>query len=102
MAAVKIARRGVLRTFALTAATSAIGLASAAVKPSAAAVEPALKPPGATHLDAIGAGAYGHAISTTHPAPGRLVNLKPCNFTIAATRFRPRPRPDVCLTLSDR
>jgi hypothetical protein len=53
--AVKIVtgRRGVLKTFALTAATSAIGLASAAAKPAAAAVESALTPPGATHLDAF-------------------------------------------------
>jgi intracellular sulfur oxidation DsrE/DsrF family protein len=43
----------VLKTFALTAATSAIGLASAATKPAAAAVESALTPPGATHLDAL-------------------------------------------------
>jgi hypothetical protein len=47
------ARRGVLRTFALTAVTSAIGLASAATRPAAAAVESALTPPGATHLDAL-------------------------------------------------
>src|SRR5258707_5440878 len=46
-------RRSVLRTFALTMATSAIGLASAAAKPAAAAVESALTPPGATHLDAL-------------------------------------------------
>jgi hypothetical protein len=39
-------RRGVLRTFALTMATSAIGVASAGVKPAAAAVESALMPPG--------------------------------------------------------
>ena len=43
-----------------------------------------------------------HAISTTHPDPGTIVNRKPCNFTIAVTRFRPRPKPAVCLTLSDR
>jgi hypothetical protein len=55
MAAVKMttARRGVLRTLALTAATGAIGLVSAGLKPAAAAVEPALTPPGATHLDAL-------------------------------------------------
>jgi intracellular sulfur oxidation DsrE/DsrF family protein len=46
-------RRGVLRTFALTMATGAIGLASAGAKPAAAAVESALTPPGATHLDAL-------------------------------------------------
>ncbi len=46
-------RRGVLRTFALTMATSAIGVASAGGKPAAAAVESALMPPGATHLDAL-------------------------------------------------
>jgi hypothetical protein len=46
-------RRGILRTFALTAATSVIGLASTAAKPAAAAVEAALTPPGATQLDAI-------------------------------------------------
>jgi hypothetical protein len=55
MAAVKIitARRGVLTTFALTAAASAIGLVSAALKPAAAAAESALTPPGATDLDAL-------------------------------------------------
>src|SRR5258708_16619153 len=55
MTAMKIiaGRRGVLRTFALTMATGAIGLASAAAKPAAAAVESALMPPGATHLDAL-------------------------------------------------
>jgi hypothetical protein len=47
-------------------------------------------------------GADGHAISATHPDPGTIVNRKPCNFTIAVTRSRPRPRPDMCLTLSDR
>jgi hypothetical protein len=46
-------RRGVLRTFALTMATGAIGVASAGAKPAAAAVESALTPPGATHLDAL-------------------------------------------------
>src|ERR1700730_12376457 len=46
-------RRGVLRTFALTIATGAIGLVTAGTKPAAAAVESALTPPGATHLDAL-------------------------------------------------
>ena len=46
-------RRNVLRTFALTTAAGAIGLASARAKPAAAAAEPALTPPGATHLDAL-------------------------------------------------
>lgn len=46
-------RRGVLRTLALTAATSALGLVSAGLKPAAAAVESALTPPGATHLDTL-------------------------------------------------
>ena len=46
-------RRSVLRTFALTMATSAIGLASAGGRPVAAAVESALTPPGAAHLDAL-------------------------------------------------
>src|SRR6202521_2993028 len=46
-------RRGVLRTLALTAATGAIGLASARAEPATAAVESALTPPGATHLDAL-------------------------------------------------
>src|SRR5882757_3403020 len=46
-------RRNVLRTFALTTAAGAIGLASAVAKPAAAAVESALTPPGATHLDAL-------------------------------------------------
>ena len=55
MAAMKIVtgRRGVLKTFALTMATSAIGLASAAGRPAAATVESALTPPGATHLEAL-------------------------------------------------
>jgi hypothetical protein len=55
MTAVKIVtgRRGVLRTFALTAVTGALGLASAAIKPAAAATGSALTPPGATRLDAI-------------------------------------------------
>src|SRR6266446_6974063 len=55
MTAMKIVtgRRGVLRTFALTMATSAIGLASAGDRPVAAAVESALTPPGATHLEAL-------------------------------------------------
>jgi hypothetical protein len=55
IAAVKViaGRRGVLRTLALTAATSAIGLVSAGLKPAAAAVESALTPPGATHLDTL-------------------------------------------------
>jgi intracellular sulfur oxidation DsrE/DsrF family protein len=45
-------RRGALRTFALTMATSAIGLAWGD-RPAAAAVEPAWMPPGATHLEAL-------------------------------------------------
>jgi intracellular sulfur oxidation DsrE/DsrF family protein len=55
MTAMKITtgRRGVLRAFALTMATSAVGLASAAAKPGATAVEAALTPAGATHLDAL-------------------------------------------------
>jgi intracellular sulfur oxidation DsrE/DsrF family protein len=55
MAAMKITtgRRGVLRTFALSMATGAIGLASAGARPAAAAIESALTPPGATHLDAL-------------------------------------------------
>src|SRR5580692_12471101 len=47
-------------------------------------------------------GTCGHAISTTQPGPGTIVNRKPCNRVIAATRFRPRPRPDACLVRSDR
>ena len=46
-------RRGVLKTLALTAATSVIGLASARAEPATAAVESALTPPGATQLDAL-------------------------------------------------
>src|SRR5258705_8650369 len=55
MTAMKIitGRRGVLRTLALTMATSAIGLASAGGRPAAAAVESALTPPRATHLEAV-------------------------------------------------
>jgi hypothetical protein len=46
-------RREVLRTFALSVATSAIGFASAGARPATAAVESALTPPGATHLAAL-------------------------------------------------
>ena len=46
-------RRCVLRTLALTAATGAIGLASARAEPATVAVESAETPPGATHLDAL-------------------------------------------------
>jgi hypothetical protein len=44
-------RRSILRTLALTAATGAIGLASA--RAESATVESALTPPGAAHLDAL-------------------------------------------------
>jgi hypothetical protein len=46
-------RRGVLRTFVLTMATGAIGVASAAAKPATAAVRSALTPPGATYLEEL-------------------------------------------------
>src|ERR1700737_2042626 len=46
-------RRHALRTFALTMATSAIGVASAAAEPAVAAVGSALTPPGATNLDEL-------------------------------------------------
>src|SRR5260221_896906 len=46
-------RRDVLKTLALTAATSAIGLASGRAEPATAAVESALTPPGATQLEAL-------------------------------------------------
>src|SRR5438876_11734946 len=46
-------RRHVLRTLALTMATSAIGFASATAERSPAPIVPALTPPGATHLDAL-------------------------------------------------
>jgi hypothetical protein len=46
------ARRGILRTLALTMATTAIGVASVAAKP-AVAVGSALMPPGAAHLEAL-------------------------------------------------
>ena len=46
-------RRGVLRTLALSLATSAIGLASARAQSGTATVESALIPSGATHLDAL-------------------------------------------------
>ena len=46
-------RRSVLKTFALSMATGAIGLASAQAKPATAAVELELTPPGAMHLDAL-------------------------------------------------
>jgi hypothetical protein len=47
------ARRSLLKTLALGAATSAVGFAPAAVRPAAAALESALTPPDATHLDAL-------------------------------------------------
>src|ERR1700682_1174120 len=55
MTAMKIVtgRRGILRTFAFTMATSAIGVASAGFKPAAGAIESALMPPWTTHLDAL-------------------------------------------------
>src|SRR3954463_5313078 len=46
-------RRSVLRTIALTVATSAIGLASVAARPAAAAAKSALTPAGAAHLEAL-------------------------------------------------
>jgi hypothetical protein len=46
-------RRGVLRTLALTAATSAIGLAYVRAESATAAVESVVTPLGATHLDAF-------------------------------------------------
>jgi hypothetical protein len=46
-------RRGVLRTFALTVTTTAIGVASAAAEPAAAAVRSALTSPGATYLEEL-------------------------------------------------
>lgn len=44
-------RRDILRTFAFTIATTAIGVASAAAKPATAAIGSALTPPGATYLE---------------------------------------------------
>ncbi|MEA2892477.1 MAG: hypothetical protein QOI05_3270 [Bradyrhizobium sp.] len=46
-------RRSVVKTLALTAATAAIGLASARAESATAAAKSALTPPGATHLDAL-------------------------------------------------
>jgi hypothetical protein len=46
-------RRSVLKTLALTAVTSAIGLASARAESATATVRSALTPRGATHLDAL-------------------------------------------------
>jgi hypothetical protein len=46
-------RRRILRAFALTMATSAIGVASGAAKSSATVLGPALMPPGATHLEVL-------------------------------------------------
>jgi hypothetical protein len=46
-------RRGALRTLALTAATSAIGLASVRAESATAIVESVVVPPGSTHLDAL-------------------------------------------------
>jgi hypothetical protein len=46
-------RRSVLQTLALSAAASAISVASARAEPATAAIESALMPPGATHLDVL-------------------------------------------------
>ena len=46
-------RRGVLRTFALTMASAAIGVASAAAGPATAVVRPDLTPPGARYLEEL-------------------------------------------------
>jgi hypothetical protein len=46
-------RRDVLKTLGLTAATGAIGLASARAEPATVAVESVETPPGASHLDAL-------------------------------------------------
>jgi hypothetical protein len=46
-------RRRVLQTLALSAAASAISLASARAEPATAAAESALTPPGATYLDVL-------------------------------------------------
>jgi hypothetical protein len=46
-------RRSLLKTLALTAATSAIGLAPGRAVPAAAAVEPGVTPPLSTHLDGL-------------------------------------------------
>src|SRR6201991_81203 len=55
VAAVKVitGRRGVWRTLALTAATTAIALVSARAEPATTPAESALTPPGATPLDAL-------------------------------------------------
>src|SRR3984885_11967178 len=41
----------------------------------------------------VHSGPSGQTISTRQPGPEKIVNLKPCNLTIAATRLRPRPTP---------
>jgi hypothetical protein len=46
-------RRDVLRTFGLSMAAGAVGLASVGTRPVAATAESALTPAGATHLDAL-------------------------------------------------
>src|SRR5690349_12744467 len=42
------------------------------------------------------------AISAMQPGPAASVNRNPCNFTIAATMLKPRPRPLVFRLLSER
>ena len=46
-------RRGIPKTFALSLATGAVGLASAAATPATGPIDSALMPSGATHLDAL-------------------------------------------------
>jgi hypothetical protein len=44
----------------------------------------------------------GQIIASRPPGPARIARRKPCSFTIAATRFRPRPTPGVFRILSER
>jgi len=44
----------------------------------------------------------GQIISNRPPGPEWITRRKPCSFTIAATRFRPRPTPGVLRILSER
>lgn len=63
---------------------------------------PSVRPPRARRGRAVHSCLSGQMISNRPPWPEWITRRKPCNFTIAATRFRPRPTPGVLRILSER
>ena len=59
---------------------------------------------GAAEAGAVGSiqSKFGQAISAVQPGPAEILKRKSCNFMIAATILKPRPRPLVCRVLSER